>query len=253
MGKGVPVIPDDVARFGEGVAQVLRASLGDELVGAWFVGSLALGGFVPDESDVDVVAVCDGSLPDDTKAAIADDVIRAAARCPARGLELTVYRRAIAAATPIAADFEVNANGGPRMERTVHLDAHTEPWFWYVLDRAIAHRFGQVISGPPAAAVFVDVARARLLEAMVESMRWHREHEGATLYSVLNAARAWRYAAEDELGSKLEGATWARARWSQPEVLDAAVDLRHGRHAELDLQEVVALLDHVEEALTAAT
>jgi hypothetical protein len=32
---------------------------------------------------------------------------------------------------------------------------------------------------------------------MKDSMRWHRDHEGATLYSVLDASRAWRFAAED--------------------------------------------------------
>ena len=87
---------------------------------------------------------------------------------------------------------------------------------------------------------------------MIESMRWHREHEKATLYSVLNASRAWRFAAEDALGSKLEGAAWARERWSSPWVIDAAVDLRHGRTAALDAAEVDTLLDHVENTLSTA-
>lgn len=87
---------------------------------------------------------------------------------------------------------------------------------------------------------------------MTESMRWHREHEKATLYSVLNASRAWRFAAEDALGSKLDGAAWARERWSNPEVIDAAVDLRHGRPAVLDAAEVDRLLDHVESTLQAS-
>ena len=84
---------------------------------------------------------------------------------------------------------------------------------------------------------------------MVESMRWHRQHERATLYSVLNAARAWRFADQDELGSKLEGATFARARWHRPEVIDAAVELRHGRPSHLDAAGVDELLDHVQQVL----
>lgn len=83
---------------------------------------------------------------------------------------------------------------------------------------------------------------------MIESMRWHREHEKATLYLVLNASRAWRFAAEDVLGSKLEGAAWARERWL-PGIIDAAVDLRHGRPATLDAAGVTTLLDHVERTL----
>jgi hypothetical protein len=138
------------------------------------------------------------------------------------------------------------------MRRSVHLDAGSEPWFWYALDRAIAFHCGVAITGPPAREVFVAVERPKLLDAMVASMRWHRQHEGATLYSVLNACRAWRYADEAALGSKLEGATWARTRWPHPDVVDAAVELRHGRAADLAADDVDALLQHVEGRLVSA-
>src|SRR5665213_3068339 len=155
------------------------------------------------------------------------------------------YRREVAGSRPEGADFEVNANGGPRMPTAVHLDSTSEPGFWYVLDRAIAHRAGLAISGPPAQGIFADVPRSTLLEAMYESMVWHRAHEKATLYSVLNACRAWRFAAVDVLGSKLEGAAWAHARWSDAGVIDAAVALRRGETATLDEAAVDALLASV--------
>lgn len=120
------------------------------------------------------------------------------------------------------------------MPTAVHLDATVEPGFWYVLDRAIAHRSGLAISGPPAPGIFADVPRSTLLEAMSESIRWHRAHEKATLYSVLNACRAWRFAAENVLGSKLNGAAWARVRWPDTCPIDAAVALRRGEDAALD-------------------
>jgi hypothetical protein len=109
-----------------------------------------------------------------------------------------------------------------------------------------------MIDGPPSVEVFADGSRAQLLAAMRESMRWHRAHERATLYSVLNAARAWRFAEENVLGSKAEGASWARTRWRKPSLIDAAVDLRHGRPAGLDTSDVDELLDHAEHALGAA-
>jgi len=102
--------------------------------------------------------------------------------------------------------------------------------------------------------VFADVPRPVLLRMMHASMRWHREHEGATLYSVLNGCRAWRFAADDVLGSKLAGAEWTRPRWPVPDLVDAAVDLRHGRQPArpLDPGEVDRFLAHVEHALAAA-
>ena len=101
--------------------------------------------------------------------------------------------------------------------------------------------------------MFAEVSRSTLLDAMTQSMRWHREHEKATLYSVLNACRAWRFAVEDVLGSKLDGAAWARTRWTRPDLIDAAVELRHGRPAALDVTDVDELFKHVENALLTST
>lgn len=241
---------DDVAVFGEKVAQRLAAALDGGLVGAYFVGSAALGGYVAGESDLDIVAVCDAPVPAELRPRIADALLPVTDGCPARGMELTLYRRQVAASPPAGADFELNVNGGPRMARSVHIDEAEEPGFWYVLDWAVAHRFGVVIVGPPPGQVFADVTRDALLVAMRDSMRWHRAHEGATLYSVLNACRAWRFATEDVMGSKLEGAEWAKARWHDPRLIDSAVVLRHGVAAELGPEQVDELLDHVEKTLS---
>jgi hypothetical protein len=243
---------EDVAAFGDRIDALLHSLLPEQIVGTYFVGSVALGGYVPGQSDVDIVAVCEHRIADENKSAIAIDLLPATALCPARGLEFTLYRLGIASAPPVAADFELNLNGGPRMTSSVHVAPDRELAFWYVLDRAIAHRHGVVISGPPADEVFADAPRFQLLHAMQESMRWHRKHEKATLYSVLNASRAWRFAVEDVLGSKLTGASWARSRWRRPSLVDAAVDLRHGRRAHLDEDEVDEFLEHVEHELAAA-
>jgi hypothetical protein len=244
------VVPADVDSFGRELARRLAEALEGGLVGAYFVGSIALGGYVADESDVDVIGVSEHQVSAGAKLLIADAVLECTTACPARGLEFTLYRKEVAGAPPRGADFEVNANGGPRMAQSVHLDPDVEPGFWYVLDRAIAHRAGIAIVGPPGPQVFADVTRDALLAAMKDSMRWHRDHEGATLYSVLNASRAWRFAAEDALGSKLEGAAWARSRWPKPELIESAVALRHGKPADLRASQVDEFLEYVEGVLS---
>jgi hypothetical protein len=246
------VVTPEVAVFGHQVAEDLARILGTDLVGVYFVGSVALGGYVPDESDIDIAAVSDAALTDAQRRSVASAVVEVSATCPARGVEFTLYRREVARSQPEGADFEVNANGGPQMATAVHLDATSESGFWYVLDRAIAHRSGLAISGPPAREIFADVPRSTLLQAMQESMEWHRANEKATLYSVLNACRAWRFAAMDVLGSKLEGAAWARARWRDTRVIDAAVALRRGEKATLDEAAVDALLRSVADRLREA-
>lgn len=247
------MVPPELETFGHAVAQQLEGVLGDELVGAYFVGSVAMGGYVSNESDVDIVAACEHAIPDQRKAEVASRVLEEAARCPTRGLEFTLYRRQVATSPPQGADFEVNVNGGPRMERLVRRTAEHEPAFWYVLDRAIAHRYGVAILGPPAADLFVDPPRPVLLDMLGGSLRWHRQHERATHYSVLNAARAWRFAADDVLGSKLDGARWVGLRWQNRSMIDAAVKLRHGRVAVLNKDEVDQFLAHVDAVIAAAT
>jgi hypothetical protein len=244
--------PEDVSTFGHEVAEVLLSVLGEGFVGAYFVGSVALGGYVVGQSDVDVVGVCREEVDELKGAEIVRRVLETTRLCPARGLELTLYRLAAVSATREDAASELNVNGGPRMTQSVQLAPGDEPRFWYVLDRAIAHRYGFPISGPPAETLFSDIPRRVLLQVMSESMRWHRDHEKATLYSVLNGSRAWRFAVEDVLGSKLEGAEWARARWEVPSLIDAAVALRRGHPAPLDGEEVDRFLRHVEGVLAAA-
>lgn len=244
---------NEVALFGQAVAGVLDEALGGDLLGSWFVGSAALGGYVPGQSDLDIAAVCEEALTRPQKRRVAASIVEVSTTCPTRGLEFTLYRREVAGSLPTGADFEVNANGGPRMPTAIHLDPSTEPGFWYVLDRAIAHRAGAVISGPPPSELFVDVPRPTVLGALHQSMAWHRLHEKATLYSVLNACRAWRFAEEDVLGSKLEGAAWARERWPDTEVIDAAVALRRGQDAApLEESAVDDLLSAVSARLAAA-
>ena len=245
-------VPDEAVGFGRRVADRLDEGLDGALVGAYFVGSVALGGYVAGQSDLDIVAVSGQGVPLGRRAELAEGLLELTPDCPARGLEFTLYSRQVAAGPPQRADFELNVNGGPAMARSIHLDEAIEPGFWYVLDRAIAHRSGVVITGPAPSETFLDVPRQQLLVAMSDSMRWHREHEGATLYSVLNACRAWRFAAEDVLGSKLAGASWAKSRWPRSHIIDSAVDLRSGRPAELDGADVGDLLDRVESELSQA-
>jgi hypothetical protein len=244
--------PEDVFTFGQEVAAVLRSVFREDFVGAYFVGSVALGGYVVGQSDVDIIGVCRDEVDEPRSGEVVRKVLETSRLCPARGLEFTLYRLAAVSACRADTAFELNVNGGPRMPQSVHLSLHDEPRFWYLLDRAIAHRYGLPIIGPPARTLFSDIPRRVLLQMMSESMRWHRDHEKATLYSVLNGCRAWRFAVEDTLGSKLEGAEWARARWDVPTLIDAGVALRHGHPSPLDAEEVDRFLRHVEDVLAAA-
>lgn len=54
------------------------------------------------------------------------------------------------------------------------------------------------------------------------------------------------------LGSKLEGAAWARSQWTNPVLIDSAVALRQGNPADLSAAEVDEFIKFVERALSTA-
>ncbi len=112
------MVPDEAGRFGREVAARLQSLLGNDLIGAYFVGSIALGDYVIGESDIHIVAVSEDRVLDELKPSVADALLDAARDCPTRGLDSR--RREVVASPPERADFEVNVNGEPRMPSTVH-------------------------------------------------------------------------------------------------------------------------------------
>jgi len=69
----------DVATFGDELAAALARVLGNDLVGVYFVGSVVLGGYVPGESDIDIVAVSEAALTDPQRTSIAWAVVELSA------------------------------------------------------------------------------------------------------------------------------------------------------------------------------
>jgi Nucleotidyltransferase domain len=173
-GQHLQVVPADVLSFGDEAARRLREQLGGRFVGAYFVGSVALGGYVPGHSDIDIVAVAAPPPAAEEKANIVAVLSHPTLRCPTRGLEFVLYERSRAEEATPDAGIEINLNTGPRMATHVGFDASREPRFWFVIDRAIAHVHGLTIDGPTAADLFAPIPRAWLLEALMESMAWHR-------------------------------------------------------------------------------
>ncbi len=128
--------------------------------------------------------------------------------CPARGLELVVYRAAVADAGRPDPGFEVELNTGPRMPfRATWSGADrqlADGTFWYAIDRSILAENGLALLGPPAGTLFRSVPDEDLIALLIASLRWHlgpvddpvpdAEAESApwTDDAVLNACRAWR-------------------------------------------------------------
>lgn len=238
---------DEVGAYDAKLLARLRDVLGSLLVGVYASGSVVLGDYVPGKSALDRFVVVERRLADAARADVVAATRHEALPCPARGLELVVYTREAAARPTGEANFDLNLNTGPRMPFHAAYDPADEPGHWFVLDRAIVRERGFALTGPPPADVFAPIPRPVVLAALAASLRWHAESPAvAGENAVLNACRAWCFAADGALVSKAEAAAWARGRVADPSPVDAALAVREGRPGPApDADGAARLLAHV--------
>jgi streptomycin 3"-adenylyltransferase len=188
------------------LAAVVRRRRPD-LIGVYLHGSAALGGFGPG-SDVDVLIVVERGDPASQRSL--GEAIAAVAGCPGTGLELSVITAATAADLGDC-PFEVHVNTtGPDPRVVPGAGADGDPDL--VLHAAVCREHAVPVAGPPPGTVFGPVGRDRLLAAMRDELAWASTHAPGR-YAEQNAARALRYAQEDRLCSKQDGARWYRDRY----------------------------------------
>jgi Domain of unknown function (DUF4111) len=212
-----PMADAPIAAYLERLSARTAGVLGDSLVGVYLHGSAVLGGFARQRSDLDLLVVAAGPLDARAKGRLAAELSPEAMPCPAeRGLELSVVTLAAALAPAAEPRFGLHlASAGPGGPARV-VDGRDRPGDPdLLLHFAVCREHGRPLSGPPPPEVFAPVRRAWLLRGMERELAWAREHAPAE-YQVLNACRAWRFAEENVLCSKLDGGRWARDRLDDP-------------------------------------
>ena len=228
MVRTTPAAGDLVKGCARAAVGRLQPLLGEELLGAWLIGSGALGGAVAEQSDLDLVAVC-AHAPSPTEiqqlvAALTEEAMT----WPVRGLEFVLYPQEAVATPTRAPGFAINLNIGRRMPLHLSTDPALEPAHWFLIDLAILREHGMTLVGPPARELVAPIPRAWLLAALTDGLAWHAANERALHQSVLNGARAWRYAVEGVWSSKDAAAGWALARAEDPGLIRTALAVRHG-------------------------
>jgi hypothetical protein len=192
------------------IAARMRGIFEAELVGVYAGGSYALGDYLEGRSDIDVAAVARSRASRERKDAVVAALRHEALPCPARGLEFVLYDAAAVGTPSSEAAFDLNLNTGARMDFRVDYDPRGIEAHWFPIDRSILAQHGVALAGPPPAEVFAPLPRQRVVSILRESLRWHEL--GGAADAVLNACRAWRYAADGTWSSKPAAGAWARER-----------------------------------------
>jgi len=228
----------------------LRERLGERLDAVCLFGSAAYGAYLPGSSDLDVQAVISAPLDASTYRGVAAAISHDVLPCPARKLEFVLYTLTQASTFSQQPEFELNFNSGAELPDHLSLDIGEEGTHWFILDIAMGRELGVALFGPPPAEVFAPVPGQRVKEAILDSMAWHRAHELASVNSVTNACRGWRYVATGTWGSKRDGLRWAVTQPAASDLL-AEVQLAAERGSDLDGRQVARVLDTLEEFIRA--
>ena len=231
-----------VAAYLATLVRVLDERIGEGLVGAYLHGSAVLGGWREDRSDIDVLAVCAAPVVDrGVLEELAGALSVGSLPCPAlRGLEFGLMSAASAATAIAEPAFELDLTTSSAGDRpTLGLGrGHAD----YLMHIAVCRQHGRALTGPPPEHVFADVP-AQLLDAtFAGELAWAVTH-APPAYQVLNACRAWRFATERQLCSKVAGGRWALGRGADDAAITAALEHQLGRaEARVDPASVDALI-----------
>jgi Nucleotidyltransferase domain len=197
----------------------LQHVLDAQLIGVYLFGSAAYGAYEPGRSDLDVQAVVSQPLTESEYRALTARIANAALPCPARKLEFVLYTQQAAGTATRHPQFALNFNTGAGQPDHLVLDPAQEAGHWFLLDIALGRKLGRALTGPPPAELFAAPQQVWVLDALLESLRWHHAHEVASANSLANACRGWRWAETGVWGSKQGGVAWAAGQPNAPQIL----------------------------------
>lgn len=196
--------------------------LGDNLVGAYLFGSLAIGAFNV-HSDIDAVIVCQHALQDAQIARLAalHEQIAALPNRWATEIEASYLpSKAFRRHDPLHCIHPHIDRG--RGELLVARWRHDEDW---IIQRHVLYEHGVVLYGPDVRTLLDPVSRHELREAVIALMRtwWlpmladsaRLAHMGYQAYAALTMCRMARTLELGDVVSKLAAAVWMQAQQPQ--------------------------------------
>ena len=228
--------------FVEQSKEILR----DNLVGVYLHGSLVMGCFNPQKSDIDLIIVVEQPLTDTVKRAYIEMTVEHNALGPAKGIEMSIVLRDVCKPFVYPTPYELHFSAG-------HLEWFEEAPDEYIremngTDKDLAAHFtiinkrGKCLYGAPIEDVFAEVPSVDYMDSI-----WF-DVEGAAeeiteypMYLILNLARVLAYKQEGLVLSKKEGGDWALGRLPaeyRPLIADALRE--YSENAEVVYDDVLA-------------
>lgn len=216
-------LPDEVKEILDALLAGLRRELGDRLVGVYLRGSLATGDFLPETSDVDLLAVTEQAIGDAEFDALArlHAQIAALPNRYANRIEMAYVDRAALRRFQPGLRHATLGQGA-----SLEWAEHHANW---ILERWTLRERGVVLHGPNPATLVEPVTNAELTEAVRSRLNdwaewaetqdepeWRAPRRSAAAYVVETMCRALYTLARKELSSKARAVEWALETLEEP-------------------------------------
>jgi len=195
---------DQPRTFALGLAAAVAERCGGALVAAYLHGSSALGGWVAERSDVDVLFVAADDLAPAAIAPVGELLVASSAACPGRGLECSLVTAGPAAnpSPPWPFVLHVASDLGGEHAPRLYLGAERPGDPDLLMHYAVCREAGIALAGPPPRQVIGPVDRQVILGYLADELAWGLTHAPEN-YAVLNACRALVYLADGQIVSKV--------------------------------------------------
>ena len=208
-------IPQEVQATLDRIIAAFQSLLGENLVGLYLHGSLAMGCYNPRSSDIDFLAVVQEPLSVKAKRQVIHFLLGDCRDVRAE-MSIVLARDLVNLAYETPFELHYSPYWAERLRREM-ADPAWEPWRdTRRVDTDLpahvmmtVHR-GRCLCGRPIAEVFHSAPREHFVRSLLEDMIWGRERlDELSVYLVLNLCRFYCYLQTGTVASKTEGAAWA--------------------------------------------
>lgn len=197
----------------EALVQKSREVFDKKLTGVYLHGSLAMGCFNPDKSDIDVIVVTNGDISDSEKQRFMREIVDLNAYAPTKGIEVSVVKRKYCKPFVYPTPYELHFSPA-HLERYKHSpEAYVREMKGTDKDLAahftVINNYGKVLYGEKISEVFGEVPRADYIDSIyydIENAVFDIADD--PIYVTLNLCRVLAFLRSGRCFSKLDGGRW---------------------------------------------
>jgi len=197
----------------DSVTRVLKEELTDALVGIYLHGSMAMGCFHPNQSDIDILVVSREKRSDDTYRSIAQKLMHIEDEMHiTKGFELSVVLEStivvMAYPTPFEFHYSAYHREKYRTDEQYLCGGYEDPDL--VAHMAVIYDRGIVLDGKPIKDLFQPENREHMIASITSDVSSAMEEIADNpVYYVLNLSRVLLYVKDSVIHSKREAGEWA--------------------------------------------